>query len=63
MKAGTFPESGYRDLIDMDIFVDFLLINEIVGNGELGHPKSTYMYKGNLWKPRLGFQRFLGENR
>jgi spore coat protein CotH len=45
MKAGTFPESGYRDLIDMDTFVDFLLINEIVGNGELGHPKSAYMYK------------------
>jgi hypothetical protein len=45
MKAETFPESGYRDLIDMDTFVDFLLINEIDGNGELGHPKSTYMYK------------------
>jgi spore coat protein CotH len=45
MKAEAFPESGYRDLIDMDTFVDFLLINEIVGNGELGHPKSTYMYK------------------
>jgi spore coat protein CotH len=45
MKADSFPESGYRDLIDMDTFVDFLLINEIVHNNELGHPKSTYMYK------------------
>jgi spore coat protein CotH len=45
MEADTFPDSGYRDLIDMDTFVDFLLINEIVRNNELGHPKSTYMYK------------------
>jgi spore coat protein CotH len=45
IKAEAFPESGYRDLIDMDTFVDFLLINEIVGNMELQHPKSTYMYK------------------
>jgi spore coat protein CotH len=45
MKEDTFPESGYRDLIDMGTFADFLLINEIVGNLELGHPKSTYMYK------------------
>jgi hypothetical protein len=45
MAASAFPESGYRDLIDMYTFVDFLLINEMVGNVELGHPKSTYMYK------------------
>ncbi|GHV09638.1 hypothetical protein FACS189485_22420 [Spirochaetia bacterium] len=60
----SFPESGYRDLINMDTFVDFLLINEIVANGELGHPKSTYMYKdagaakismGPLWDFDWGF--------
>jgi spore coat protein CotH len=45
MVDASFPDSGYRDLIDMDTFVDFLLINEIVYNGELWHPKSTYMYK------------------
>ncbi|MDR1585998.1 MAG: CotH kinase family protein, partial [Treponema sp.] len=45
MEADTFPESGYRDLINMDTFVDFLLINEIVHNNELWYPKSTYMYK------------------
>jgi spore coat protein CotH len=53
----AFPGSGYRDLIDMDTFVDFMMVNEIVRNGELGHPKSTYMYKdasglismGPLW--------------
>jgi hypothetical protein len=59
----TFPENGYRDLIDMDTFVDFLLVNEIVGNGEIGWPKSTYMYKdiggkismGPLWDFDWGY--------
>jgi hypothetical protein len=64
MKADTFPESGYRDLIDMDTFVDFLLINEIVGNPELYSPASTYMYKdkdnakismGPLWDFDVAF--------
>ncbi|GHU97580.1 hypothetical protein FACS189483_03960 [Spirochaetia bacterium] len=54
MFDDTFPESGYRDLIDMDTFVDFMLINEIVGNGELGHPKSTYMYKDDGGKISMG---------
>jgi spore coat protein CotH len=43
-EAG-FPENGYRDLIDMDTFVKFLLVNEIVGNHELVWPASGYMYK------------------
>jgi hypothetical protein len=41
----NFPENGYRDLIDMDILVDFVLINEIVKNVELQSPKSVYMYR------------------
>jgi spore coat protein CotH len=63
MKAGDFPGNGYRELIDMDTFAKFLLINEIVKNGELGNPKSTYMYKdkdkkismGPLWDFDWGF--------
>jgi spore coat protein CotH len=45
--AEDFPENGYRDLIDMDTFVKFLIINEVVGNSELSYPKSAYMYKDN----------------
>lgn len=59
----SFPESGYRDLIDMDTFVDFLMINQLVMNTELGWPKSVYMYKdaegpiglGPLWDFDWGF--------
>ncbi|MDR1319259.1 MAG: CotH kinase family protein [Treponema sp.] len=45
LYADSFPNNNYRDLIDINAFVDFLIINEIVANGELIHPKSTYMYK------------------
>jgi hypothetical protein len=52
------PDPAYRALIDRDSFVKFLLINEIVGNKEIGIPKSVYMYKntksGADGKIRLG---------
>jgi len=57
MASPEFPESGYRDLINISSFVDFLMANEIVRNSELWHPKSTFSYKdenkiinmGPLW--------------
>ncbi|MDR3333839.1 MAG: CotH kinase family protein [Treponema sp.] len=61
---GFFDGSdGYRELIDLDSFVKFLLINEIVGNSEMGIPKSAYMHKdkdgkifmGPLWDFDSGF--------
>ncbi|MDR3195089.1 MAG: CotH kinase family protein [Tannerella sp.] len=45
VSAPSFPNSGYRDLIRLQTFVDYLLVNEIVGNGELSWPKSVYMYR------------------
>jgi len=45
MASNGFPENGYRDFIDMNSFVDFLMINEIVANHELRFPKSTFAYK------------------
>jgi hypothetical protein len=70
-----FPENGYRDLIDTDTFVKFLLVNEIVGNGDLSMPKSAYMYRekdkkgkpagrigmGPLWDFDCAFD-YTGEN-
>lgn len=45
MASETFPENGYRDLIDLNNFVDYIMINDIVLNGELYHPKSVFAYK------------------
>jgi hypothetical protein len=63
--SDAFPNSGYRDLIDMDTFVDFILINEMLKNVELQNPSSVYMYRdkfadskiclGPLWDFDYGF--------
>ncbi|GHV17729.1 hypothetical protein AGMMS49938_18610 [Fibrobacterales bacterium] len=49
----SFPE-GYRELIDMSSFIDFLLVNEVVKNEELSWPKSAYMYKDKNQKISMG---------
>lgn len=57
MVDASFPNSGYRDLVQMTTLADFLLINELVRNTELVWPKSTYLYRdaeggigfGPLW--------------
>jgi hypothetical protein len=64
MASSDFPENGYRELIDLHSVVDFLMINEIVNNHELAHPKSIFCYKkdtrskisfGPLWDFDWGF--------
>ncbi|MDR2039005.1 MAG: CotH kinase family protein [Bacteroidales bacterium] len=58
-----FPNNNYQDLIDIKTLIDFLLVNEIVQNTELQHPKSMFMYKeadskifmGPLWDFDWGY--------
>ncbi|MDR0567850.1 MAG: CotH kinase family protein [Spirochaetaceae bacterium] len=50
----NFPANDYTDLLDVDNFVDFIMINEMVRNTELGHPKSTYLYKDAGEKIKMG---------
>jgi spore coat protein CotH len=50
----NFPDTNYTELLDIDNFVDFLMINEMVNNIELGHPKSTYLYKDVDDKIKMG---------
>jgi hypothetical protein len=59
MSAGNFPESGYRNLIDMSTFVGYLLVSEIIRNwDELADPpegtKSMQAYKDKGGKISLG---------
>jgi len=54
LASMNFPENGYRDLINIDIFVDFLMINEIVQNDELSGPRSIYSYKNKDGKISMG---------
>jgi hypothetical protein len=55
MNAGDFPNNGYRDLIDMSTFVNYLLVSEIIRNWEeLLGPKSMQAYKDKGGKMSLG---------
>ncbi|MDR0303373.1 MAG: CotH kinase family protein [Chitinispirillales bacterium] len=48
MASVNFPENGYRDLINMNTFVDFIMIQEVTHNRDvLEGPMSTYLYKDN----------------
>ncbi|MBQ2838851.1 MAG: CotH kinase family protein [Muribaculaceae bacterium] len=37
--------SNYADLLDLNSVADIMIINNMVGNYEIHHPKSLYMYK------------------
>ena len=39
---------GYEFKMDVDAFARFLMVNDLILNLELGHPKSTYVYSKNV---------------
>ncbi len=43
----TIIDTSYENKIDLDSMAKFYLVNEIMHNGELGHPKSCYFYFDN----------------
>lgn len=55
--ALDFPNNHYKELIDINSLIDYMIVNEVVRNGEVFHPKSVFMYKeangkltfGPLW--------------
>jgi hypothetical protein len=65
LYSSAFPESGYRDLIDLHSFIDYIMINEITRNVDVQFPKSVYLYRdggehkkiraGPLWDFDYGF--------
>ena len=54
VSSPAFPNTNYKDLIDIQSLIDYLLVNEIVRNNEPKHPKSTYMYKEASGKFYMG---------
>jgi spore coat protein CotH len=63
--SDSFPHNNYRDLIDMDNFIDYIMINEITRNVDFQKPHSVYLYRsgktdskirlGPLWDFDFGF--------
>jgi hypothetical protein len=46
--AENFPNNKWRDLVNVNSLIDYLIVQEIAGNYECYHPKSTYMYVEKL---------------
>jgi len=45
---------GWQELVDMDTFIDWWFVYELVQCGEPGHPKSSYMYRDKGGKLKAG---------
>ncbi len=48
------PDNGYAKYLDVDSFVDYWIIFEVMGNHELGNPGSVYMHKDRGGKLTAG---------
>ena len=46
--------NGWKDLVDMDSFIDWWFVYELVQCGESNHPKSSYMYRDKGGKLKAG---------
>jgi hypothetical protein len=46
--AGSFPDNGYRDMIDMDTFVKYIMIQEFMRNTDFWSLRSVYLYKDSV---------------
>ncbi|MDL2308696.1 CotH kinase family protein [Bacteroidales bacterium OttesenSCG-928-C03] len=68
VASSNFPENGYRDMLNMNTFIDYVMINEICDNREIRQPYSVYMYKdkgdlinmGPLWDFDCGYGYIYG---
>ena len=46
----TDPEKGYAKYLDVDSFVDYWIVFEVMGNHELGNPGSVFFHKDRKGK-------------
>ena len=47
-ETAVYYKSNYERFVDMDMLVRYMLVNELVLNTELGHPKSTFLSRENM---------------
>lgn len=47
-------DPSWHDVVDMDSFVDWMLVEELTGNFEPFHPKSSFMHKDRGGKLKMG---------
>ncbi len=54
LVSPNFPNNNYKELIDVESVIKYLIVYSITDNRELNHPKSTYMYKDKKGKYFMG---------
>ena len=52
--ASSFPNNNYRDLIDIESVINYIIVNEVAFNLEIGYPKSVFMYQDKGAKIKMG---------
>ena len=48
LTNAIYDNANYERYLDIDMLARFMLVNELVLNAELGHPKSTFLYRENM---------------
>lgn len=54
VASALYPNSKYKDYIDIESLVKYLITYNLTQNMEINHPKSTYMYKDEEGKYFMG---------
>ncbi|NLA16126.1 MAG: spore coat protein CotH [Bacteroidales bacterium] len=54
VQDSSFPDNEYLDYFDDLSFVNYMIVYELTKNGEINHPKSTYINKPAGGKYRMG---------
>lgn len=54
MLTASPMDLSYREKLDLDSFAEYLLVKEIVFNGETSIPRSVYMHKDRNGKLKMG---------
>lgn len=47
-ESAVYDNSNYERFVDMDMLVRYMLVNDLVLNSELGHPKSTFLSREDM---------------
>jgi len=50
----SFPNNGYREKFNIDVFARYIIVYLLTSNQELNHPKSTYLHKSTNEKYAFG---------
>lgn len=70
VASADFPNTNYKEYIDINSLVNYLIVYNLTQNMEINHPKSTYMHKeaksnkytmGPIWDFDWGFD-YEGKN-